>query len=62
MLDESGVKLSSDATLTSKSSASGVGSRRFIFDKPFLLMLDQPRDEAVYLAVWVETPELLAPQ
>jgi hypothetical protein len=57
-LDENGAKLEStslvEATSTSRSQPA-----QYIFDKPFLVMLKRKSSDQPYLAVWVETSELL---
>lgn len=58
-LDENGARLESSAYLGLKSEASRHGPRQFIFDKPFLLCLKRASVDEPYLAMWIETPELL---
>ena len=56
-LDERGARVESDATWAV--GAESEKPRQFIFDKPFLLYLKQTNSNAPYLAVWIETAELL---
>jgi hypothetical protein len=62
-LDETGTVLKSEASMTAK----GVGPlkpkkpRQFIFDKPFLILLQRKDAARPYFALWVDNPELLVP-
>jgi hypothetical protein len=60
-LDEEGVKLKSQAfiALTYSLSLEENVLRRFIFDKPFLLLLKEKSAEYPYLVLWVGNEELL---
>lgn len=57
-LDENGARLESKAHTVMTSEAREKPAQ-YIFDKPFLLMLKRRASDQPYLAVWVETPELL---
>jgi hypothetical protein len=54
-LDEQGAVLKSDSLVAS------CISQDLVFDKPFLLMLQQRNAGAPYLALWISNAELLAP-
>jgi len=56
-LDEAGAKLSSEAEFAI--GAESEGPRHFVFDKPFLLHLNQKDSNAPYFAIWIETAEVL---
>jgi len=56
-LDERGAMLSSEARIEIKSSE---GRARFIFDRPFLILLRQVNRERPYFAAWIANGELLA--
>jgi len=57
-LDENGARLESTAYVGWKSAARAKPAQ-YIFDKPFLLYLKRKSSDEPYLAIWVETPELL---
>jgi len=57
-LDETGARLESGAYLAAKC-AEPPQRRRFVFDRPFLLYLRETKSDRPYLAMWIETPELL---
>jgi hypothetical protein len=57
-LDEFGAKLESGSSVQTDS-AKPFKPRHFVFDKPFLIYLKERSDTAPYLAIWIETPELL---
>jgi hypothetical protein len=58
-LDERGAILKSDAGIAL--CEDGNKPRQFIFDKPFLILLERKDGERPYFALWVDNPELLAP-
>ncbi len=60
-LDESGVILDTEhgALLLSEDEPLSSVTRRFIFDKPFLLVLRERDAEAPYLALWIANAEIL---
>ncbi len=62
-MNETGVKLRSEANLTFGCSATVEPSptHLLIFDKPFLLMLKRKDADQPYFALWVENAELLVP-
>jgi hypothetical protein len=55
-LDEKGARLESTANQRWESAG---GPAQYIFDKPFLLYLKRKSCDEPYLAIWIETPELL---
>ncbi len=57
-LDENGARLESTALVVTQSLA-GQKPAQYIFDKPFLLYLKRKSSDQPYLAMWIETPELL---
>lgn len=57
-LDENGARLES-TSLVEVASTSRSQPAQYIFDKPFLVMLKRKSSDQPYLAVWVETSELL---
>jgi len=57
-LDETGARLESDAEIIVAEGGPS-GSRRFIFDKPFLVYLKRKSSQVPYFAMWVETREVL---
>jgi hypothetical protein len=59
-LDEQGAILKSEAA-EAKSAASERKRHHFIFNKPFLILLERKDAERPYFALWVDNPELLAP-
>jgi hypothetical protein len=59
-LNERGARLASTAVVP-VASALPPEPRRFIFDKPFLVCLNEREAEAPYFALWVETAEVLEP-
>jgi hypothetical protein len=58
-LDERGAILKSEAGVAL--SEDGSKPRQFIFDKPFLILLERRDAARPYFALWVDNPELLAP-
>ena len=58
-LDERGAVLKSEAYHGPV--ASKGGPRQFIFDKPFLILLEREDAAQPYFALWVDNAELLAP-
>jgi hypothetical protein len=62
-MNEAGVKLRSESSLTFGCSARGEPqpTHRLIFDRPFLLMLKRRPANQPYFAVWIENAELLVP-
>lgn len=59
-LDERGVLLKSAAAMAAKCAASKDDPRSYVFDAPFLILLERRSATQPYLAVWVDNPELLA--
>jgi hypothetical protein len=57
-LDENGARLESTA-YEGWTSTDRVKPAQYIFDKPFLLYLKRKSSDQPYLAIWIETPELL---
>jgi hypothetical protein len=57
-LDESGARLESTGYMMWKC-AKSKQPPQYIFDKPFLLYLHRKFCDEPYLAIWIETPELL---
>jgi hypothetical protein len=57
-LDENGARLESTA-VEGWTSTSRDKPAQYIFDKPFLLYLKRKSSDQPYLAMWIETPELL---
>jgi hypothetical protein len=57
-LDEKGARLESDAAEL-PASATMAKPSQYIFDKPFLVYLKRKSCDEPYLAIWIETPELL---
>jgi hypothetical protein len=57
-LDEHGAILKSEAVKAVKS-AEPKAPRKFIFDKPFLILLQRRDASQPYFALWVDNPELL---
>ena len=62
-LDENGAALKSEAATKDKKAADGKlkKPRQFIFDKPFLILLERKNAAQPYFALWVDNPELLVP-
>ena len=59
-LDERGAILKSEAEIAA--AAEGLQEpRQFIFDKPFLILLERRDAQQPYFALWVDNTELLAP-
>ena len=56
-LNERGAMLKSEATITF-----GGGPSRFIFDRPFLILMERKGAKVPYFALWVGTSELLVPE
>ncbi len=54
-LDERGARVESGATFA----IAGVGERRLIFDRPFLLYLKERDSDVPYFAMWIENEEVL---
>jgi hypothetical protein len=57
-LDEWGATLES-SSMEAIESKMPEKPRRFVFDKPFLILFKEKSKPAAYFAVWIETPELL---
>jgi len=57
-LDERGAILKSEAAMAA---CLPNEPRQFIFDKPFLILLERHDAAQPYFALWVDNPELLAP-
>jgi hypothetical protein len=62
-LDESGARLESEgrAAVVSLDDREPDRPRRFLFDRPFLLALQEPDSEAPYFLLWIANAELLIP-
>jgi hypothetical protein len=62
-LDENGAVLKSEAATKDSKKADGKPRkpRQFIFDKPFLILLERKDAAQPYFALWVDNPELLVP-
>jgi hypothetical protein len=61
-LDENGAVLKSEGADAKKSDQSKPSKpRQFIFDKPFLILLERQGATQPYFALWVDNPELLVP-
>jgi len=62
-LDESGVILDTEggAIILDDSEVVRPKPRRFVFDRPFLVLLQQSDTDEPYLAIWVENDEILVP-
>jgi Serpin (serine protease inhibitor) len=60
-LDETGARLESQADLTAKSAmrSSKPSHRVFVFDRPFLLVMQERGAAAPYFVIWVGDPEVL---
>ena len=59
-LDENGAVLKSEAALAASRGMPPKKLRQFIFDKPFLILLQRKDAAQPYFALWVDNPELLA--
>jgi len=59
-LDERGAELESEAAMLIFGAAA-LTPRHFVFDGPFLLLLTREGADRPYLALWIETPDLLVP-
>jgi hypothetical protein len=59
-LDERGAILKSEAAVA-KCAEGPEPTRQFIFDKPFLILLERKDAAQPYFALWVDNPELLVP-
>ena len=59
-LDEHGAILKSEAAMAAEA-ADRRSLAQFIFDKPFLILLERKDAAQPYFALWVDNPELLAP-
>jgi hypothetical protein len=59
-LDENGAVLKSEAALGASKGMPPKKLRQFIFDKPFLILLQRKDAAQPYFALWVDNPELLA--
>ena len=61
-LDESGAILDAEAAvMTLNGDEPPPDPRRFVFDRPFLLYLQQRQAKQPYFVMWVENPEVLVP-
>lgn len=60
-LDERGAVLKSDAAKAGAKCAESRSPRQFIFDKPFLILLERRGAKQPYFALWVDNAELLVP-
>ena len=61
-LDESGAILDAEAGIVMHNGDEPPPEpRRFIFDRPFLLYLQQRQAKQPYFVMWVENPEVLVP-
>ena len=62
-LDDRGAVLKSESVLAAKSAPLEMPPkpRQFIFDKPFLILLERTDAAQPYFALWVDNAELLAP-
>lgn len=61
-LDEYGAVLKSQAGAAAKCAAeTRKKPRQFVFDKPFLILLERQGAAQPYFALWVDNPELLTP-
>ena len=60
-MDEKGIRLKSESHVSFGCSAPDSPERRYvlIFDKPFLLLLQQKDAKCPYFAAWIDNPELL---
>ena len=60
-LNEKGAILKSDAKIMMKltGAPSMEGPRKFVFNKPFLLMMKLKKGKYPYFALWIDNPELL---
>ena len=58
-LDETGATVSSMADLAAEMKGRFESDRKFIFDRPFLLLLREGGSDNPYFAMWVETPEVM---
>ena len=60
-LDETGARLESQADLSAKSAerSSLPTHRAFVFDRPFLLMMQEVGGASPYFVIWVGDPEVL---
>jgi hypothetical protein len=60
-LDEKGAMLKSQAIIPCSVDGDELKPRQFIFDKPFLILLERKGAPQPYFALWVDNPELLVP-
>ncbi len=61
-LDERGAVLKSQGAIMAKTAqGESDGPREYIFDAPFLILLERRNAKRPYLAIWVDNPELLVP-
>lgn len=61
-LDDSGAILESDAAVVMLNGDEPPPEpRRFVFDRPFLLYLQQRQAKQPYFVMWVENPDVLVP-
>lgn len=58
-LDECGAVLKSEAAAATKSAEALDEPRQFVFDRPFLILLERREAANPYFALWVDNPELL---
>ena len=61
-MDEKGVKLESESHMIGCSAAAPPRARIMVFDKPFLILLQQTDAPRPYFALWVANPDLLVKQ
>ena len=61
LMDEEGVELRSESTMSFGCSAESphVPQHQLIFDKPFLLLLSHGRSKSPYFVLWIGNTELL---
>ncbi len=62
LLDEFGAILDAEAgVVTLNGDEPPPEPRRFVFDRPFLIYLQQRQAQQPYFVMWVENPEVLVP-
>ena len=59
-LNENGALLESEAVIWMDGDT--YATKKFIFDRPFLLLLQQRDGNAPYFALWIANTELLSPK